>query len=189
MAIIQTKLVTNLPAQVEDSVPKELLGTIQQLYNSVNNLARLVGKYTGIDAPSEDELSFLSFSDTVIIGNSTRLYVPASVAITAGQVINLHDNAGVLNARLAAATSASTMAHAIANTSASAGQTVELQLWHSLINSIGGMSVGTLYWLSTVPGAVQNIAPTGVGQIQQAIGVALNSSTMAMNISSYYRQL
>lgn len=190
MALTESfKVQTGLPVLPSDTLPPELYDDFLTIYRAIQNLLRGVSQYTGIDAPQQDTWSSLQFSDTLLSGNLTRLYVPATVAINRGQVVNLFNNAGVLGARLAQATSATTMAHGVANSTAAAGELVEINWLRSWIDSIGGMTVGTLYWLSTVAGAVQNVPPGAAGQIQQSIGLALTDSQMAMDITLLYRQL
>lgn len=172
-----------------EDIPPDLYDNFLQVYRALFNLQRGISQYTGIDAPDSSTWSSLTFADTVLSGNLTRLYVPASVAISRGQVVNLHNNAGVLNARLAQATSAATMAHGIANSAAAAGQIVEINWLRGTLDSVGGLVIGTLYWLSTVAGAIQNVAPSVAGQIQQPIGLAGGTSTLLMDIPLSYRQL
>lgn len=180
---------TGLPALPEDNIPTELYDNFLQLHRAIQNLLRGVSRYCGIDAPSQDIWPQITFTETLLSGNLTRLYVPASVAISRGQVVNLHDNAGILSARLAVATSAATMAHGIANTTVGVGGTVELNILRGTLDSVGGMTLGTVYWLSTVAGAIQNTAPVAVGQIQQTIGLALDPDSLLMEIPFFYRQL
>lgn len=190
MATDNYKIVLGLPALPSDTTPPELYDDFLLVYRAIQNLLRGVSRYVGVDAPAADTWSGQLFSDTLLQGNLTRLYVPASVAIARGQVVNLFDNAGVLSARLADAAGAATMAHGVANSAAAApGDLIELNWLRGFIDSIGGMTTGKLYWLSTVPGGVQDIAPSSAGQIQQPIGLALAPAQMALDISLSYRQL
>lgn len=178
-----------LPALPSDSIPTELYDDFLTVYRAIQNLLRGVSRYSGIDAPAPATWSGQTFSDTLLQGNITRIYVPASVVIARGQAINLFNDAGTLKTRLAAATGASTMAHGVANSAAAVGELVEINWLRGFIDSIGGMTPGTLYWLSTTPGAVQNSAPVAPGQIQQPVGVAFSAGQMALDISLSYRQL
>lgn len=180
---------TGLPALPEDNIPADLYDNFLQLHRAIQNLLRGVSRYCGIDAPSPDIWSQITYQETLLSGNLTRMYVPASVAITRGQVVNLFNNAGVLNARLAAATSFTTMAHGVANNNAAPGEIVELNWLRGTLDSIAGMTTGTVYFLSTVAGAVQNTAPAAVGNIQQPVGLALGTNTMLLDIPFFYRQV
>lgn len=189
MAIDNFIIQTGLPALPEDNIPPDLYDNFLQLHRAIQNLLRGVSRYCGIDAPDRSIWSEITYEETLLSGNLTRMYVPASVNISRGQVVNLHLNAGTLNARLAVATGAATMAHGVANNTVVAGEIVELNWLRGTLNSIGGMTTGTLYWLSTTPGAVQNVAPAAAGQIQQPVGLALGTTTLLLDIPLSYRQL
>lgn len=186
MAIDSYRIQLGLPALPEDNIPPELYDNFLVLHRAIQNLLRGVSQYCGIDAPAEEYWPQTTYQETLLSGNLTRMYVPASVPILRGQVVNLFNNAGALNARLAVATAAATMAHGIANTNAGVGEICEINWLRGTLDSVGGMTVGTLYFLSTVAGAVQNTAPPGPN-IQQPIGLALAASTLLMDIPLTYR--
>lgn len=183
------KIQTGLPQLPSDNVPKELYGIFLQVFQAIQNLQRGVSSYSGIDAPDADVINELTYQDTLLSGNLTRMYPIAGIAITRGQVVNLYNDAGVLKARLADANSATTMAHGVANETVLAGARFEMNWLRATIDSIGGMTLGTLYYLSTTAGAVQSARPAAVGDIIQPVGFALATATMALDISLYYQQL
>lgn len=178
-----------LPVLPSDDVPPELYGTFMTVYQAIQNLLRGVSQYCGVDAPVPEIQSQVTYQDTLLSGNLTRMYPIASVAISRGQAVNLFNNAGVLNARLAQATSASTMMHGVANTTVTAGQRVEINFLRGTLDSIGGLTLGTLYYLSTVAGAVQSGRPAAAGNIIQPAGLALASATFALECNLSYIQL
>lgn len=187
--IENSKIQLGLPQLPSDGLPPELYGTFLQLHLAIYNLLRGVSQYSGVDAPPADVWSQLSFSDTLLTGNLTRMYVPASAVIARGNAVNLHNNAGVLSARLAVATSAATMMHGIANSAAGIGQTVEINWMRGLLDSVGGMTLGTLYYLSTVAGTLQSTRPAAAGNIIQSAGLALATDQLLMDCSLQYIQL
>jgi len=183
------KIQTGLPLLPDDAVPPRLYGAFLYLHQAIQNLQRGISRYTGIDAPPVEDWDQLTYPDTLLDVQLTRMYPIAGAVISRGQVVNLYSNAGVLNARLAVATGAATMAHGIANTAAGIGQRVEINWLRGVLDSVGGMTLGTLYYLSTTPGAVQSSAPAAVGQIVQPVGLALASATLLMDIPLQFRQL
>jgi hypothetical protein len=184
------KIQLGLPALPDDNVPSELYDNFYQLHRAIQNLLRGVSQYCGIDANSSDIWSSLNYTDTLLESNLTRMYPIAGSAISRGQMVNLYNNAGVLNARPAQANSMSTMAHGIANSAAAAGNRIEMFWLRGLVDSIGSMTVGTLYYLHpTVAGAVQNAAPVTAGQIVQPVGLALAAATLNMDITLIPKQL
>lgn len=179
-----------LPVLPPDDLPPQLADDFKIVYTAIQNLLRGVSQYCGVDAPTSDIWSQTIFADTLLIGNLYRMYVPAGAVIARGQVVNLYNNAGVLNARLAQANSATTMAHGVANTAGGIGSIIEVNFQQSLIDSIGGLTVGALYYLSpSVAGAVTATRPSTVGQIIQSVGLALTPGQMALNIPLQYQQL
>jgi hypothetical protein len=185
MAMESSIIQLGLPALPEENLPPELYDNFLVLHRAIQNLARGVSRYCGVDAPSQEIWNEIPYSETLLTGNLTRMYIPASVAINRGQVINLHNNAGTINARLANAASATTMAHGIANNTVGIGDFCEINWLRGLLSSVGGMTIGTLYWLSTVAGSIQNVAPAGPN-IAQPIGLALGPSTLLMDIPLKY---
>jgi len=188
MGIGNSKIITGLPSLPSDQLPPELWDDFKTIYNALNNLAQGISVYGGVDGVDSSEWADSPPANTILSGNLTRMYPRASVAIAAGQIVNLFDNAGSMDARLANSTTAATMAHGIANTAAAAGARFEMQWLRSFVTSIGGMVPGTLYWLSTTGGAVQNLPPVAAGTIQQPIGLALSAAQMIMDIPLLYKQ-
>lgn len=186
MAIVESSIIQlGLPALPEDNIPPNLYDNFMVLHRAVQNLARGVSRYCGVDAPSPDIWDQITFSETMLSGNLTRMYVPAGATIARGQVVNLYDGGGFLAARLASASSAATLAHGIANSNAATGQTLEMNWLRGLLNSVGGMTTGTLYWLSPTAGSIQNVPPAGPNR-QQPIGVAFGTNQLMMDISLQY---
>lgn len=185
---IDSKIILALPSLPNDELSPVLFNELLTVYKALRNLLDGVSKFTGIDAPAQAEWSQATASNTILTGNQTRLYVLASVAINAGQIVNLFNNAGIVGARLASASSATTLGHCVATQAAGAGSYVELQWLRAFTTSIGGLTVGSLYYLSPVAGAVQDVAPNAVGTIQQAIGVAIAPSQLLLDMSLQFKQ-
>lgn len=184
-----SKIVLGIASLPSDNLPKDLYDDFLSLYRAIKNLADKVSEFTGIDPPDQLEWAESTASRTILSGNHTRLYVVANVAINAGQLVNLFDfGGGVLRARLASASAANTMAHAICTQSVAAGQIAPLQWLRAYVNQIGGMTSGVLYWLSPTAGFVQNVAPVAAGTIRQPIGVAIAPSQLLMDISLLFIQ-
>lgn len=177
-----------LPSLPNNELPPQLYGEVSIIYKALRNGVTELARLTGVDEIDPSEWSSTSPQSTVLTGNATRMYPTASVAIAVGELVNLFDNAGVLSARLADATTAATMAHGIASSAGVPGSKMEIQWLRSFVGSIGGMSLGTLYYLSTTPGAIQNLAPLAVGTIQQPVGVAVAANQLLLDISLLFIQ-
>lgn len=188
MATGNSKIILGLPSLPNDQLTSSAYNESTLIYRAINNLAQGVSLYAGVDSVEQADWDQYPPSVTVLSGNLTRLYPVAAVAITAGQIINLYSDAGVMKARLASATSATTMAHGVANTACGIGERFEMQWLRCYCLTIGGMTAGTLYWLSTVGGAIQNLPPVAAGTIAQPIGLAFASSELLMDIPLSYKQ-
>jgi hypothetical protein len=112
-----------------------------------------------------------------------RIFLPCSEAITYGQLVNTFDDGGVFSVRLADATDDTKPCHGVCNTvgTSTIGDTLEIVMPNAYVKSIGGLSPGTIYYLSTTPGIGTNVAPSGSGNIVQAIGLALETDGMLFN--------
>lgn len=106
---------------------------------------------------------------------ATTVTATASAAISAGQLVNLYSNAGVLTAKPADNTSgAEANAFATAGVANSATGTFTLS---GLVNGLSGLTVGTVYLLG-VNGGTTTTAPTTSGYIIQAVGKAVSTSSI-----------
>jgi hypothetical protein len=164
-----------LPVNTDPKIEPDL----RDLYNAVRNLALGVGQQLGLEVP------YAGYQNTAgahyTVGQyKRRLYVVASVAITYGQLVNTFDDAGVLKARLANATTTAVRAHGICNTpgTCAIGATIEVVLPEAYVNSVGGLTKGTTYYLSTTGGAMQSSPPAGASNLIQAVGHAISATEL-----------
>lgn len=105
--------------------------------------------------------------------------VLASEALTAGNFVNVYNNAGTPNVRKSDATTAGKEANGfvLAGVSSGASATVYLS---GLNTQLTGLTVGR-YVISTTPGAVIAIAsaPATAGNVVQEIGFAMSATTIS----------
>jgi hypothetical protein len=101
--------------------------------------------------------------------------VIATEAIADGDFVNIWNNNGVRQARLASATNASKPAHGFATAAAGLGSSATIALRGANTHIPGGtftlFNLGANAFLSpTVPGKSTSIRPTGSGQVVQILG-------------------
>ena len=113
------------------------------------------------------------------IGADTQT-ITASEAISAGNLVNVWNNAGVYNIRKADATIAGKEAHGFVKTAIANGSS-GLVYFEGNNDAVTGVSPGKLY-LSTTAGGFTTTAPSGSGNIVQEIGFG----TQATNINFQY---
>jgi hypothetical protein len=107
-----------------------------------------------------------------------RLYAKASEAIGFGNAVNLHAVSGVINIRKANATNNTKPCHGFCSVSVGipSGEYGEVILCQGITTGITGLTTGTRYFLSTTDGLLTATAPVAAGNIEQAVGIALETS-------------
>jgi hypothetical protein len=105
--------------------------------------------------------------------NLNRTYGLASENISAGEVVNFWNNAGVLNVRKANASAAGKPCHAWCTTTITAGSYGEFITMGTCF-LIGGLTIGSTYYLSNTGGLLS----AGAGTVAQKVGYAIGTSTL-----------
>jgi len=106
---------------------------------------------------------------------------PTSENLTAGNIVNLYNNAGALTIRKADATTNTKPAYGfvMANTTSPANATMYIL---GVANSfVTGKTVGATYYLDTTAGGVTATPPSASGNIVQEIGIATATTEILTN--------
>lgn len=106
----------------------------------------------------------------------------AGESIAAGQLVYGYSSGGQLFIKLASASAGANVANFIATTAATSGEAVEVISPINLYEGYNGLTPGSVYYLSTAPGAVLTTAPGGPA-ITQAVGIATSSTSLLFNVS------
>lgn len=184
-----SKIIIGLPNLPDENMDKKMWGEFLTVYRAIQNLLSGVSVNTGIDPPDALEISSMDPTKYLLGANTQQWYPTAAGPITRGQIVSTGNGAlGANVVNLATATAANSHAIGIADETKGAGQKIRI-LTGGLTTAISGMIPGTLYYLSTTVGAVQNLRPVVPGQIVQPIGWAITSNQLLLSISSYYQQL
>lgn len=186
MAGANSKVLLGLPNLPADTLDAKLWGEFQLVYTAIKNLLSGVSEFSGIDAPDLLEIASMDPTKYLLGANLGRWYPTTDEPIVRGQIVRATNVSGANRCALATAASGLLFGPAIgvANETKGAGQKIEI-LTGGLTDSIGGMIPGTMYYLSTTAGAIQNLRPVAAGQGIQPIGWALTSGQMFLSISSY----
>jgi hypothetical protein len=163
-----------LPTNTDPKVEPDL----RDVFNSLRNLSYLIGQYGGFEEAAEGRKNPENVTYTAG-PYKRRIYCVATEAITYGAIVNLHDVAGVTNVRHANATDATRPTHGINNTpgTCAIGDTIEIVLPGCYVTSIGGLTIGQQYFMSTVDGIITTAAPAAAGNVRQGVGFALTADT------------
>lgn len=103
--------------------------------------------------------------------------VTASEALSAGDYVNIWNDAGTPKARKADATSSGKEADGFVLSAVSSGASASV--YHEGANtSVSGLTIGGRYYLSTTPGAGTTTPPDGAGNVLQYLGRAVSATKL-----------
>lgn len=105
--------------------------------------------------------------------------VISSENLAAGALVNLYNNAGVLNVRNADGTAAGKPAEGFVLAAVTSPAAATVYLEEAQITGLSGLTIGADAFLSTtVAGAVTNTVPSGTGKVAQYVGKSLSATTV-----------
>jgi hypothetical protein len=163
------------PTNVDSRIEPDL----RDIYNAIRTFSDQIGQYGGF----EEALEVYKNADNVTYTAGPykrRVYCEALEAMPYGSIVHLLDSGGELKARYANATDDTRVAFGINNTPGvcNIGDTIEVALPGCYVTSIGGLTRGVIYYLSTTNGLITNAPPGAVGNIIQSIGFALAENVL-----------
>jgi hypothetical protein len=130
------------------------------------------GKIPALDAGGKFDSTMMP----VGLGSDSKSGILASEAIAAGSLVNVYNNAGVLNVRKADATAAGKEANGFALAAISNAQTGTIY-FEGTITGLTGLTPGTRYYLSAAtPGTATLTPPSASGNVIQFVGVSLSAT-------------
>ena len=97
------------------------------------------------------------------------LVAPATEALSAGDFVNIYDNAGTVSVRKAGATDATKPADGFVKVAVASGANATVY-FEGINSALTGLTVGSQYFLSTTAGAITATAPSATGNLVQPIG-------------------
>lgn len=102
---------------------------------------------------------------------------PASAAISAGMLVNIYSNAGVMSIRPADSSATGSKADGYATEAISSGSTGTVNLGPGAITGLSGLTVGSDYYLGTV-GVATVTPPATAGNVVQYVGKAVSATAL-----------
>lgn len=162
-----------LPVQTDPKIE----GDLRDIYNSIRNLAYQIGQFGGFEEADVGLNTAANIAATAGVAKR-RVYCKALEAMPYGAIVNLTDTAGVVTARFANATNSTRVGYGINDTvgTCAIGDIISVVLPGAYVTSIGGLTIGTRYFLSTTNGLITNAAPAVAGNVVEGLGVALASN-------------
>lgn len=157
--------------------------------NGIKTLAAAISQSTGAgDANKIVSTSATGKLDASLfpsgLGSATEAMV-ASEALSAGDFVNIYDNAGTRSARKADASNSARFASGYVLSAVTSGAiaTVVLQGTNTALT---GLTIGTRYYLSgTTPGAMIATLPNPLPTVVQLLGIAVNTSSLNFEFDDY----
>lgn len=167
--------------------PKELQPYLQDVYNAIYQLQLAFVNFVGIAPQPQSAWPQLTAAQSVFAQNGHRVYLQATEIITAGAMVNVFNSGGVAKVRNANALNNTKPCHGFCNVAAGAanGDFLEVIMFKGLCTLFAGLTPGQEYWLSTTNGLIAAAPAVAAGNIEQFLGVALDSSSLFFN--SHYR--
>jgi hypothetical protein len=181
--------IPNIPAG--EDVPLQIKNSIGDIYQAIQQIAFILHTQVGIGQRLKFDWDALPYFQTLWQASQTRIYLQAAEEINYGRAVNLFDSGnGILQVRLASASSNARPAHGFCSTSTGipAGSFGEFILNLGLLTGLGGLVTGTRYFLSTTPGFISSVPALAAGNIEQALGLAVSPSALLFNISFAFFQ-
>lgn len=171
-------------------LPEEMKGLFVIVYNGFLQIQQAMHQYLGIGQQLQTLWSQLRYDQTLHAASPTRLYAKAFQTIPYGNAINLFVDAGILKIRLANATNNTKPCHGFCTTAAGIATDAfgEVILLHGLLTGVSGLTLGTRYFLSTSDGLVTAVAPVAAGNIEQAVGFAMDTSAFLFDLNFQFIQ-
>lgn len=134
------------------------------------------GKMVQLDGSGRLDASFMP------VGISAEVsVVPTSESLTAGNFVNIYNNASVATARKADATTSGKPAQGFVLASVTSPASATIYGISTKNTSLSGLTPGTDQWLSTTPGGSTATAPAASGNLVQELGTAESATSMVLS--------
>lgn len=176
-----------IPAQVPDDFQTpEVRAAVALAIGGIQNLHRYLEQYLGVSQKDITIWSSIVPSDTLLRHQLGRYYAVASENIGYGDLINIHNTAGIANVRKAnAAAGLVKPARGFCTTTGGvlSGARGEFILSQGILPLAGINSGDAVYLSAAALGGYTTVAPVGAGQLEQFVGVAVATNLLYIDIS------
>lgn len=132
------------------------------------------GDLVALDASGKLDASVLPAG----VGQNT-VSATASEALAAGDLVNLYNNAGTINARKADATAEGKECHGFVKAAVANAATATVFTSGNILTGLTGLTPGARQYVATSPGARTETPPATAGNVVQMVGVAVSATSIA----------
>ena len=158
-------------------VISDLVGTLRQsFFFGLATLTAVLTQERTYTFPDKDG-TVAMLDDITGGGGASTLDVPASEALLAGELVNIHSST-VANARKANATDGEKPADGFVLANVSSAATANVRRSGELVTGLTGLTPGARYYLSTTAGAITTTPPSTSGNVVQYVGVATSTTSL-----------
>ena len=150
-------------------------GRIKQIAGVVTSAgAGNDGDLVALDATGKLDASVLPAG----VGQNT-VSATASEALSAGDMVNLWNNASTINARKADATVEGKECHGFVKSGYSLSAMATVYISGNVVTGLTGLTPGARQYLATTAGARTETPPSTAGNVVQMLGIAASATTIA----------
>jgi len=184
---INSEVNLGLPVTAPDEIQHpEVIILYRQFIKTANILLRALEQYVGVTQQSPEQWNVVSPIETILRSLAGRFYCQFSEAVSYGDFVNIHNVAGIANARKASATSGSVKpAHGYCNiiNGVALGAFGEVILSQGIFQLVGILPGQAFYLSETTPGLATVTAPVGAGQLEQFLGIGIRANIAYIDIT------
>ena len=161
-------------------LPLEIRTVIEDIYTAIYQLQIALVNFCGVSPQPQAQWSQLATVQTILQQNMNRTYMLASETILGGALVNFVNSGGVIKVRNANATDNTKPAQGFCNVSGgtASGSYGEFIMFSGLCQLISGLTIGSVYYLSTTNGILSVSKPVAAGNIEQMVGVAVDINVL-----------
>lgn len=116
---------------------------------------------------------------SIVVTEGVTVLIEAGMNLLAGEFINIYDDAGTTKIQKASA-SGELFANGFVKLNYNTTDTCQVYL-QGINNALTGLTIGSLYFLDIISGAISISPPTGAGDTVQQLGRAISTTSLAFD--------
>ena len=161
---------------------KKFLRIVSGIFTEIAGVVTSAGAGNAGDIVALDDTGRIDLSVLPTGVGAEVVVVPASEAISDGDLVNIWSDGGTAKARRADASTTGKEANGFVLSGFAGGASATVYLSSQVNTHRSGLTAGSRYWLSdSTPGGITDTPPTGAGKTSQIVGKASAAGTLIFN--------